>query len=737
MRKLVLQLAFLVSTLGFLSIPALVLAQVDFNPSFIISDQEMQSYQDWTRADIQKFLDSKGGYIRTLKTEDINGVVKPAADIIYDAAQAYQINPKFLLVTLQKEQSLVTDDSPTQRQLDWATGYAVCDGCSLSDPKVTKFKGFGKQVDSAASIMRWYYQNTDKSFIKKKDLATSIDNTSVIPQSWATGFLYTYTPHLHGNQNFWRIWNTWFEQIYPNNTLLHVAATDEYWLVQNSTRHKFKTKTALITRMDPRMALEVSDVDLSNYTVGNEIAFGNYSILHGSTSTYLLDNDTLRPFESDEVVRKLGYNPDEVIDVQDSDLNGYTLGSVITVSSTAPEGIVFKITDAPGSYYLLKDAILYPIINKAIIDVNYKETPTENHTLKELATYTVADQPLNFKDGTLLQIKNSNNVFVLDRGKKRLIADDDTFAALGYKRANVVAVDQLTAQSIPSGERLYINASLVSSKNKFLGDSEAPVTDLFKAKDSASYVVAQYPSGRIISGKDIDSRRPIASLTKLLTAFEALNNDFSLTKSTTYTDKKFASEDNTVKLKNNEKILNKDVFNAMLVASINSTARMVAQGTGMSEDNLVSNINHRLADWGADSTSVADVTGLDTANKSTARDLLKIFTKVNENKTIHTALGQATYTFKDNVTKRSLANTNQLFKVAKKNYTIVASKTGYTTDAGGVLAMIIQTKPTKGVAPQQYILITLGNNNYPNRFKEPNDIAQWIISNANKLTLNK
>lgn len=164
---------------------------------------------------------------------------------------------------------------------------------------------------------------------------------------------------------------------------------------------------------------------------------------------------------------------------------------------------------------------------------------------------------------------------------------------------------------------------------------------------------------------------------------------------------------------------------------------MVAQGTSMSENNLVENINHRLADWGADSTSIADVTGLDTANKSTARDLLKIFTKVNENKTIHTALGQATYTFKDNLTKRSLSNTNQLFRVAKKSYTIVASKTGYTTDAGGVMAMIIQTKPTKGVAPQQYIIITLGNKNYPNRFEEPNNIAQWIVSNGNKLTVNK
>ncbi len=122
----------------------------------------MQDYTSWSRDDIQRFLDSKGSYLRTYQDYDENNAFLPAADIIYNAAQTYHINPKFLLVTLQKEQSLVTDDSPTDRQLNWATGYAVCDGCDLSDPKVTKYKGFGKQVAGAAGNIRWYYKNEDK-----------------------------------------------------------------------------------------------------------------------------------------------------------------------------------------------------------------------------------------------------------------------------------------------------------------------------------------------------------------------------------------------------------------------------------------------------------------------------------------------------------------------------------------------------------------------------------------------
>jgi hypothetical protein len=50
----------------------------------------------------------------------ISGGVKPAASIIYDVSQACGINPQVLLVLLQKEQSLVTDDWP------WPTQYRRC-----------------------------------------------------------------------------------------------------------------------------------------------------------------------------------------------------------------------------------------------------------------------------------------------------------------------------------------------------------------------------------------------------------------------------------------------------------------------------------------------------------------------------------------------------------------------------------------------------------------------------------
>lgn len=708
--------------------PSAALSQAEFNPHYIISDDELQKCEGWTASNVQNFLNSKGSYLANYRDVDVSGTIKSAAEIIYEAAIRNQISPKFLLVTLQKEQSLITDDAPSQRQLDWATGFAVCDGCELADPKVQKYKGFGKQVEGAAGIMRWYYENTDKSFVKKANSPIFIDSQPVTPQSWATAFLYTYTPHLHGNKNFWRIWSNWFAQFYPNGTVVQSASTSEYYLINDGKKRKFKNMTALLSRTDPKLAVIMNDVDLGNYPDGAEISFANYSILRSPSRTYLLDYDTLRPFASDEVIRQIGYNPQEIIEVSNSDIAAYPIGSVISSATVAPQGVIYKIIDLNNTYYLFKDNTLYPIIDVNIISANFKNLSIETKKKADIAKYEVANEPLKFADGTLLKIKDSNKIFVIDGGKKRRISDEETFLAMGYKRENLNEISLVASLNIPEGEPIYVNNSLASSKDKYLGDSEAPVEDLFKTK-VAAYLVAEYPSGKIISGKNIDKQRPIASVVKILTVFEALNNDFNLTKATAYSQKKHASYGNPLKLIDGEKITNKDLVYSTLVASVNNTSRMIANSCGMTEGAFITSINERLEEWGADNTKIADTTGLSDKNLSTPRDLLKIFVKALKQDTIKDALSDVTYSFKEavnknSVAKHSLENTNKLMLNSKKKYRILASKTGYTDEAGAVLIMLVESKTTS----KQYIVISMGNPDYSNRFSEPNRLAEWAIS---------
>jgi len=712
--------------------PALALAAAEFNPHFIISDAEMFDYEGWTISDIQGFLDDRGSYLSKYITEDLSGNQRTAAGIIFDASQTYKVNPKYLLVTLQKEQSLITDDSPAQKQLDWATGYAVCDSCDRSDPKVAKHKGFANQVDDAAGIMRWYYENKDiNSIVKKKNNTISIDNTKVTPQSWATAFLYTYTPHLHGNLNFWRIWQTWFSQNYPNGTLVKASdnASSSIWLIQDGKKRPFKNMSVLISRADPKMIISVPESELSNYETGPEINLPNYSILKTEYEKYyLLDYDTVRPFASADTVRKLGFNPDEIINVSSNEIISYTIGTEINVSSTAPTGVIYQITDLNNNYYLLKDGSFYPIIEKNLLTKNYKNIPIEKHKKSELSKYPMVYTPINIKDGLLLNENGSSKIYVIENGKKRQLADTDTFNAMGYKKENIIKVSIQTLINIPEGEKIFINSSLLNSKDKFLGDSEALIADLYKSKIPA-YLVAEYPSGRILSGKNVDTQRPIASLTKLITALTALSQNYKPDNSITYSVKKYGIEGGNLAIKDGEKIKVKDAFNAMLVGSANNTARMLAMSVGMDEESFIEAMNENLNTWGMDNTSVADVTGLSEKNLSTARDLLKIFIKAYKNENIKKSISLTKYVFtellnKDKVKSHTIKNTNKLVDTKGRNYRILASKTGYIEECGSNLMMLVESTGNK----KQYIIITLGAEDYANRFVEPGKIATWIAS---------
>jgi D-alanyl-D-alanine endopeptidase (penicillin-binding protein 7) len=701
-----------------------------FDPQFIISDQEMQSYTNWTRNDVQAFLDNKGSYLKNYQASDVSGTPKFAADIIYDAAARYQINPKFLLVTLQKEQSLITDDSPTDKQLNWATGYAVCDSCSMDDPRIQKYKGFGAQVDSAAGVMRWYYQNSNRDYIKKKDVPISIDNQNITPQSWATAFLYTYTPHIHGNQNFWRIWNTWFAQVYPDGTLLQGTSSTETWLIQDGKKRKFTNKTALITRADPKMIVPISDIELGNYPEGTPISFANYSVLRTpDQKIYLVDYDTIRPFDSAQTVGKLGFNPQEIIDVTLDDIAGYSIGNVISSSSTPPQGIIYQITDLNNAYFILKDTTLKPILDKRIVEINFKNISIEKKKRKDIAQYSIDADPVKFKDGTLLGAKDSTLIFVIEKGMRRRISDKDTFFALGYKPENIVITDERTILSLPEGDPLFVNTALSSSQTKYLGDSEAEVDDIFQSKLPA-YLVAEFPSGRILAGKNIDTKRPIASLTKLVTAYEAIHQNFKPSQFTIFNSKKHDVYKNVLNFKNGEKIKNNDLLNTLLVASVNNTARMVAQSTGLTETAFIKNMNNRLSEWGADNTHLSDVTGLDEKNVSSPRDLLKIFTKVASDSSLKTILGKSSFELKSTLNKktisRTIQNTNQLISNPSDDYRIIASKTGYTDEAGATLIMLIESKKDK----KEYVIITMGGTDYAHRFNEPNRISSLAVKNS-------
>ena len=80
------------------------------------------------------------------------------------------------------------------------------------------------------------------------------------------------------------------------------------------------------------------------------------------------------------LLRRSGKNrlpSDEYIEISRMILSDI-LGDVITASTTAPRGLICQITDLNNSG-LFKDGTLYPITDKSIIAINYKDLIVEKH----------------------------------------------------------------------------------------------------------------------------------------------------------------------------------------------------------------------------------------------------------------------------------------------------------------------------------------------------------------------
>ena len=140
-----------------LLVPGLSHAQDDFNynPNSIISDGDFFNHNTMSEADIQNFLESKNSYLG--KVVDGLTQMKPSK-IISLIAQEYKINPRVILTTLQKEQSLIENggSKPSDDAIEWAMGYAICDSCSKSDPALQDYKGLFNQIKYGTAILRKY-----------------------------------------------------------------------------------------------------------------------------------------------------------------------------------------------------------------------------------------------------------------------------------------------------------------------------------------------------------------------------------------------------------------------------------------------------------------------------------------------------------------------------------------------------------------------------------------------------
>jgi D-alanyl-D-alanine carboxypeptidase len=133
------------------------------------------------------------------------------------------------------------------------------------------------------------------------------------------------------------------------------------------------------------------------------------------------------------------------------------------------------------------------------------------------------------------------------------------------------------------------------------------------------WVVFDAESGEVLGGKNIDTRLPIASVTKLITAETALNTIKNLDATTTVSWKAVSTEGTSGKLVESEKIKVRELLFPMLLESSNDASEVLAEHA--KRDVFLKRMNDRVQELGMANTSLVDPSGLSVRNISTGGDL--------------------------------------------------------------------------------------------------------------------
>ena len=191
--------------------------------------------------------------------------------------------------------------------------------------------------------------------------------------------------------------------------------------------------------------------------------------------------------------------------------------------------------------------------------------------------------------------------------------------------------------------------------------------------------------------------RPIASITKIMTAMVALDYNKDLSR-TLKLSTRVAS--NLPRQTYNRWQL----FQAMLVRSDNAAAETLAEDYPGGREAFIRKMNQQAQQWGMKNTKFEDPTGLSANNISSVDDVANMLETsagywLIQEVTTRKQIAVETQ-FKKKIRTVSLNNTNSPLLFEFDN--IIVSKTGLTSKAGWCLGLVVEQKK------QQFVIVVLG-----------------------------
>ncbi len=236
------------------------------------------------------------------------------------------------------------------------------------------------------------------------------------------------------------------------------------------------------------------------------------------------------------------------------------------------------------------------------------------------------------------------------------------------------------------------------------------------ATDARYAILVDVTENRVVAAKDAAVRAYPASVTKVMTLLVAVENiqDFTDTFTMTYaiTDPLYVANATVAGFANDEKVPLEDLLYGTILPSGADACQALAEYVAGTDVAFVELMNQRAAKMGLKNTHFTNTSGLhDDDHYTTAEDMAVILSEAMKNEHCRKVL--STYQYTTALTPQHpegilLTSTlfGRMYGTEPDGATVIAGKTGYTTEAGHTVASYAQ-----GMDGHDYILVTLKGSN--------------------------
>lgn len=244
------------------------------------------------------------------------------------------------------------------------------------------------------------------------------------------------------------------------------------------------------------------------------------------------------------------------------------------------------------------------------------------------------------------------------------------------------------------------------------------VQSLGVALSAESALVVDAASGAVLFEKDGSTRRPVASLSKLLAALVFLESQPDLTQGVTMraADDREGGEDY---IRPGEGATLESYLTASLIGSANNATMVLSRSAGGTTEEFVEKMNGKARSLGMRDTFVVEPTGLDVKNTSTARDLVLLLSAAAGNQKIR----QLTSTWRRSITiypagiLRPVISTDHLLGSIVP---VLLGKTGYLDEALYNLAALVSVR-----GGHEVYIVVLAAPTDADRVQDAKNLAVW------------